>query len=56
MDYDKYPDGHVPVEDVYEQYIFKCVECPAEFMYCEGNPFSEEDEELDDEKLREEGL
>lgn len=56
IDYDKYAEGHVPVSHHYEQFIFVCRYCDAEFLYAETESFNEFDKELDKNKLKQLGL
>jgi predicted RNA-binding Zn-ribbon protein involved in translation (DUF1610 family) len=56
MDDEKYNGDHIPVNSIYEQYIFICTSCDEEYLYSESSAFDEINEELDNNKLKELGL
>lgn len=47
---------HIPINNMYEQYVFVCAECSKEFIYIEAEVFDEENEELNKSKLKQLGL
>jgi transcription elongation factor Elf1 len=56
QDFERYSDGHIPVSNWYEQYIFSCCYCSFEVVYREEDSFSEYDEEISEDDLRKFGF